>query len=120
MIEKRLNKTGISPSQFFGLSHLMALGPLPQGELAAYLSTSSVSVVKLIDRLERDGWVVRKPSAEDRRVKLVVPTKKAHRIWKGLTTHARSVINQAHSGISEKKLKSVKITLSKIRDNLNK
>jgi MarR family transcriptional regulator for hemolysin len=96
----------------------MALGAMPQGELAAHLSTSSVSVVKLIDRMERDGWVVRKPSSEDRRVKLVFLTTKAKSIWKDLTAHARAVIEQAHRGISEKELSKVKKILSRIRKNL--
>ncbi len=117
-LENRLQETGIKPSQFFALSHLMALGAIPQGELAAHLSTSAVSVVKLIDRMERDGWVERKPSSEDRRVKLVFLTPKAKSIWKDLTVHARSVIEQAHRGISEKDLAKIKRILSKIRKNL--
>jgi MarR family transcriptional regulator for hemolysin len=119
-LENRLQGLGIRPSQFFALSHLMALGPMPQGELAAYLSTSSVAVVKIIDRLERDGWVVRTPSPEDRRVKHVFLTEKAKTIWKDLTILARSVIDQAHQGISDKEITKLKRLLGKIRKNLEK
>jgi MarR family transcriptional regulator, transcriptional regulator for hemolysin len=117
-LENRLHKSGIKPAQFFALSHLMALGDMPQGELAGYLSTSAVSVVKLIDRMERDGWVVRKQSTEDRRVKNVSLTEKAKAVWKELTVHARSVIEQAHGGISEEEIERTKNILSKIRKNL--
>ena len=117
-LENRLQKTGITPSQFFALSHLMALGPIPQGELAVHLSTSSVSVVKLVDRLERDGWVVRKLSPEDRRVKLLFLTPKAKSVWKDLTVIARSVISQAHQGITKQEINTVKKILNKIRNNL--
>lgn len=120
VLEKRLKETGISPSQFFVLSHLMALGPMPQGELAAYLSTSPEAVVKTIDRLEHDGWVVRTPSPEDRRIKQVFLTKKAKAIWKDLNNLARSVIDQAHQGISEEDLSKLKQLLSKVRKNLEK
>jgi MarR family transcriptional regulator for hemolysin len=118
-LENRLRETGIKPSQFFVLSHLIALGAMPQGELAAYLSTSPVTIVKLIDRMERDGWVVRKPSVEDRRVKQVFLTKKAEAQWKDLTVIARSVIEQAHRGLAKKEINTVKNILNKIRNNLN-
>ncbi len=117
-LESRLQETGIGPAQFFALSHLMALGPIPQGELAAYLSTSSVAIVKMIDRMERDGWVRREPSSEDRRIKLVFLTMKAKAIWKELTVHARSVIDQAHQGISKKEIDTLKQLLGKVRQNL--
>ena len=117
-LEKRLQGTGISPTQFFALSHLTALGPMPQVELAGYLSTSAVSVVKLIDRMERDGWVIRRPSPEDRRVNQVFLTKQAKAIWKELTVHARSVIEQAHKGISKPEIEVIKKTLRRIRENL--
>lgn len=119
VLENRLHEAGIKPSQFFALSHLIALGAMPQVELAAYLSISSVTVVKLIDRMERDGWVVRKPSIEDRRVKQVFLTKKAEAQWKDLTVIARSVIEQAHQGITKNEINTVKKILNKIRKNLN-
>jgi MarR family transcriptional regulator for hemolysin len=116
--EKRLHKTGITPAQFFALSHLTALGPMPQAELAAYLTTSPVSVVRLIDRMERDGWVKRKADTVDRRVKLVVPTAQAEAIWNELTDLMRVFLEHAYRGISEEELEGVKITLRRIRDNL--
>jgi MarR family transcriptional regulator for hemolysin len=117
-LEKRLHKTGISPAQHIALAHLIASGAMPQMELAAHLSTSPVSVVKLIDRMERDGWVERQPSAEDRRIKLVVPTEKAAAIWSELTALARATIEQAYRGISEKEINTCKKTLRRMRENL--
>ena len=114
-----LSETGISSAQFIAIAHLKALGPLPQSELAGYLSTSSVSVVKLIDRMEKDGWVQRKPSLEDRRIKLVVLTEKATSVWESLSVHAQELVKQAYKGISRKEIDSIKRTLGKIRKNLS-
>jgi len=44
----------------------------------------------------------KRPITEDRGVKQVFHTKKAKAIWNDLTIHARSVIEKAHRGISEK------------------
>ena len=118
-LEDRLQGTGISPTQFIALAHLTVLGSMPQSELAGYLATSPVSVVKLIDRMERDGWVDRKPSPEDRRIKQVVPTKKAKAIWNSLTTHAEALVKQAYKGISKDEIENLKSILNKIRKNLS-
>lgn len=119
VLEDRLHGMGIKPSQFLALSHLTALGPMSQGELASFLSSSSVTVVKLIDRMERDGWVVRKQSEEDRRIKLLYLTRKANKQWRDLTAIARSVIQQAHKGITEDEIDTLKKLLKKIRNNLS-
>jgi MarR family transcriptional regulator for hemolysin len=118
-LEKRLQNTGISPVQFIALAYLNAFGIMPQMELASYLSTTPVSIVKLIDRMERDGWVERHPSAKDRRVKQVIPTEKAKSIWSSLTVQARSVVEQAYVGIPKEEIDRTKSTLHQIRMNLS-
>jgi len=117
-LEKSLADTGIRPAQFIAISHLMAFGPMAQSELAAFLSTSPVSVVGLIDRLEREGFVKREPSENDRRVKLVVPTAKAMKKWSQLTKDAHELMEHAYKGISKEKLELVKTTLKEVRENL--
>jgi MarR family transcriptional regulator for hemolysin len=117
-LDKLLQGTGVSPSQFFALAHLTVFGAMPQSELAAHLSTSPVSVVKLIDRMERDGWVERRASPEDRRVNQVVLTPQAKAVWSDLKDQAQSVVRQAYQGISTKEIENLKKTLNKIRENL--
>jgi len=68
--------------------------------------------------MERDGWVKRKADTVDRRVKLVVPTAQAEAIWNELTDLMRVFLEHAYRGISEEELEGVKITLRRIRDNL--
>ena len=80
-IEKRLRGTGVSPAQHLALAHLVALGPLSQTELVERLSITKATGVRLIDRMERDGWVVREADLEDGRIKRVVPTQRATEVW---------------------------------------
>lgn len=117
-LEKTLSGTEISPVQFIALAHLTVFGAMPQAELAAHLSTSPVSVVKLIDRMERDGWVKRQTSPEDRRVKMIVPTDKASLQWHELTEYAQAIVEQAYKGIPKKEIDALKKTLRRIRENL--
>lgn len=61
----------LSPAQCHVL-HLIEPGrPMPMGELAGALACDASNVTGLVDRLESRGLVHRRPSAEDRRVKVL-------------------------------------------------
>jgi DNA-binding MarR family transcriptional regulator len=50
---------------------------MTQAGLADVMEVETATIARLIDRLESAGWIARKPSASDRRVKLVSMTDKA-------------------------------------------
>ena len=61
----------LSPAQCH-LLHLIEPGrPIPMGRLAETLACDASNVTGLVDRLEARGLVRRRPSAEDRRVKVL-------------------------------------------------
>src|SRR5436190_18589283 len=61
----------LSPAQCHVL-HLIEPGrPIPMGQLAGTLACDASNVTGLVDRLESRGLVRRRPSAEDRRVKVL-------------------------------------------------
>jgi DNA-binding MarR family transcriptional regulator len=62
---------GISPADLDALEHLEADGPLTQRQLGERLALTSGAVTMLVDRLERAGWVRRRPHPTDRRYVLV-------------------------------------------------
>jgi DNA-binding MarR family transcriptional regulator len=48
--------------------------PMPMGELARRLACDSSNITGIVDRLEARGLIERRPSPEDRRIKLLVLT----------------------------------------------
>jgi DNA-binding MarR family transcriptional regulator len=62
---------GISATDLDALEHLEADGPLTQRDLGERLSLTSGAVTMLVDRLERAGWVNRRPHPGDRRYILI-------------------------------------------------
>ena len=72
--EEQVRKCGLEPQQH---QLLLAIKGLPDGavasvgELAARLRLKHHSVVELIDRLEKQGYVARESSEEDRRQVIV-------------------------------------------------
>ena len=70
----------LSPAQCHVL-HLIEPGrPLPMGQLAETLSCDASNVTGLVDRLESRGLVRRRPSTEDRRVKVLELTATGSRL----------------------------------------
>jgi MarR family transcriptional regulator for hemolysin len=119
-VEARLKGTGVSPAQFLALAHLIALGPLSQSELVDRLSVTKATGVRLIDRMERDGWVVRQNDPDDGRVKRVVLTQRATEVWEKVSRAAREVLDQAYQGVHPAEIETVKRVLERVRRNLKR
>lgn len=68
---------GISETDLDALEYLEADGPLTQRDLGERLSLTSGAITMLVDRLERAGWVRRRPNPVDRRSVLVELTARA-------------------------------------------
>jgi DNA-binding MarR family transcriptional regulator len=74
-VEGKLAALGLSLPKLVALQALAAAGEsLPLGQLADRLSCVKSNVTQLIDRLEADGFVARKPDPHDRRARLAVLT----------------------------------------------
>jgi len=78
----------LTPSQFHLLTALEGGAELTVGELAAAAGVSSPTATRMLDGLEREGIVRRKPSTEDRR-----------RIAVDLTTAGRKAIAATHKRV---------------------
>jgi len=85
----------LSPIQCHVL-HLLEPGrPLPMGRLAGMLGCHASNVTGLVDRLEVRGVVQRRPSADDRRIKVLDLTPEGSRLraqmLHRMTTGARPI-----------------------------
>jgi DNA-binding MarR family transcriptional regulator len=69
-----LRPLGLHPGQELLLMYLWEHGPQRQTDLARETVTDSASMTRTVQRLERAGFVRRRPSPHDRRVTLVEPT----------------------------------------------
>src|SRR5262245_39086312 len=70
----------LSPAQWHVLHLLEPDRPLPMGRLAQTLSCDASNVTGLVDRLEARGLVQRRPSSDDRRVKVLALTASGSRV----------------------------------------
>jgi MarR family transcriptional regulator, organic hydroperoxide resistance regulator len=70
----------LSPAQCHVLHLIEPDRPIPMGQLAETLACDASNVTGLVDRLESRGLVRRRPSPEDRRVKVLVLTPTGSRL----------------------------------------
>ncbi len=117
-VERELRGSGVSPAQYLALAQLIASGPMSQSELVDRLYITRATCVRLVDRMERDGWVERRRDPQDDRVKLVVPTDQAAQVWEKISHVGRTVVDRAHRGISREELEMAKRVMERARDNL--
>jgi DNA-binding MarR family transcriptional regulator len=74
-VESKLDAVGLSLAKLAALNALREAGEsLPLSQLAGKLACVKSNVTQLVDRLEADGLVARKPDPTDRRSRLAVMT----------------------------------------------
>ena len=73
-------RVDLSPAQWHVLHLIEPDEPLPMGRLAETLSCDASNVTGLVDRLEARGLVQRRPSVDDRRVKVLQLTREGSRL----------------------------------------
>jgi len=74
----------------------------PQNDLALLTNRDKASLARLLDTMERKGLVVRVPSKEDKRIKLVHITKKGIELYERVRPLIKQMILKVQHGISEK------------------
>ena len=86
LVEKRCHrflnrKYGLTMPQYQLLLAAVYGDATTLGSLADELNCSRGNLTGVADRLERDGWLVRERSTEDRRVVNIRLTEKGNRVW---------------------------------------
>jgi MarR family transcriptional regulator for hemolysin len=118
-LNEQLAEHGITYRQWEVLVWLSFAGECSQNELAARMLIEAPTLVGVLDRMERDGWIQRVPDAADRRRKLIRPTAQVESVWAKMVGCALSVRQQATAGIAEEDLQTVREVLAKMRRNLS-
>lgn len=117
-LNAELEKQGITYRQWEVLAWIAMVGELSQVELAEKLGIEAPTLVGILDRMERDGWLDRYGCPNDRRRKRIRATEKAETVWAKMVECARKVRTQAREGLSQEELDFLKTTCGRIRSNL--
>src|SRR5260221_3795835 len=72
--DRRVRRLGLTRSQWLVINRLHRHPDATQSELAEMLEVEKATAGRMIDRMEKKGWVVRRADAADRRVQCPDPT----------------------------------------------
>lgn len=108
----------LTPEQFILIDLLWNQGSMSQQQLADQMQKDKNSVTKLVDALERKGFVVREQNRQDRRSNTLVLTEKAEGLKHGAKQKGISILDEMLIGISEDELRSFLVILHKLNRNM--
>ena len=79
-----------------------------QSQLSELLGVDASDMVRLIDSLEKQGWVTRERDPKDRRRQLVTPTKKGKKVQGELAVLVEKAEDRAFDDATTKQLKHLR------------
>lgn len=116
--EKRLNYYNITRTQWIALYYISINKMITQKQLADKMSLKEPTVVRLLDKMETIGWVIRVNSENDKRIKLLSLTDKGKKIEADMLYVAEKFRNDVISNITSEELENYKIVLNKMLSNI--
>lgn len=117
-MNEELQAHGITYRQWEVLAWISYAGEMSQTELAERMGIEAPTLVGVLDRMERDGWIQRVPSETDRRKKLIHPTERVEPVWSQMINCGLRVRERAIKGISPEQLESLRAVLRTMCENL--
>lgn len=118
-LNTELSRYGITPQQWAVIATLVRSGPISQAALARTLRVEAPTVCRMLDVMERDGWVARENDPDDRRRKRIELAPAAEEVWAAMARSARAVRETALKGFSDEERTQLQDLLARVRANLD-
>jgi DNA-binding MarR family transcriptional regulator len=116
--EVRTRFPGMTRARCAVLRHLAQYQGVNQVTLAGILDIRPISLVRLLDRLEAAGFVMRRPDPDDRRVHVLALTAKALPIVERIDDLARKIYDALALGISKTEASQLRALLCRMQSKL--
>ena len=115
---RRISSIGLTPDQYIVLRWLTEKGNpgLTQRELSDWMVSDPNTVASLLRRMEKAGWINRRPRPNDLRAKEATPTKNGLRIFAEARSHALSLEKTVLASLSERDQEIFLKLLEKVAD----
>lgn len=118
VMDKGMAVLGLSRARAQLLWELHRRGPVTQRELATALSVTPRNVTGLVDALETDGFVARRPHPKDRRATLVVFTETGEALAANMSAGEREWAASLFADMSDEECRRFAATLERLHAKL--
>jgi MarR family transcriptional regulator, organic hydroperoxide resistance regulator len=116
--KKAEHETGLTGPQLWAIKTIAEQAPIMVSEIAQRMHLHPATVVGILDRLEKQGLVMRIRSTEDRRVVKVELTKQGRALVKKAPEVAQGLLVSGLEKLGAKKLKNISEGLDQMVDIL--
>ncbi|MFN4017897.1 MAG: MarR family winged helix-turn-helix transcriptional regulator [Reyranella sp.] len=100
VFDRRVRDIGLTRAQWLVLTRLYRRPGASQTELADMLEIDRASAGRMIDRMQKNGWVERRADSEDRRINRLYLTADARRAHKDMWAIAEATVDDALAPLS--------------------
>ncbi len=120
-LDERLKPMGLSQAKWRTLMHLsLSEDALTQAEIAGRLGVEEPTVVNLLHRLEKEGWITRNSSPHDRRCNMVLLGRRAQRVIAQINATADKLRHELLDDIPQADLHTCMKVLARVRERAEK
>ena len=109
----------ITMEQLVVLEILVTYGEMNMTELSHAVWKQNANITRIVDKLEKKNWVIRKPVIGDRRANLLSVTDGGRKVFKEVVPIIKNVYNDVVSCISKEEESVTLTTLKKIISHLS-
>ncbi len=100
VFDRRVREIGLTRGQWLVLSRLYRRAGASQSELAEMLELDRASAGRMLDRMEKGGWLERRADPEDRRINRLYLTAGARRVHAEMWQIAEATVDDALATLS--------------------
>lgn len=120
VFNRRVKDLDITRSQWAVLWRLSTANGMSQAELADQAEIEQPSLVRHVDNLEEQGWIVRKRDTKDRRINRLFLTAKGEKLMEKAWQHGMDIRDEYLKGLTAEEEAQLASLLSKLKDNLSR
>ncbi|MEJ0035435.1 MAG: MarR family transcriptional regulator [Gammaproteobacteria bacterium] len=118
LFEQRLPQLGMTFTQCKVLVFLSRNEGTTQAKLAEASDTEPMTLVRVLDRMERDGWIERRPDPADRRAYRLHLKPASSRVLTEIVRIGEKARNEALAGLAAEQREQMMDMLEHVRTNL--
>jgi len=118
VFDRRVRRLGLTRAQWLVMTRLYRRPGASQSELAEMLEVEKATAGRLVDRLERNGWVVRKADPLDRRINRLYLTAEAERVQARMWAIAQATVDDALVALSPDERRQLDELMSRVKTRL--
>ena len=118
LYDRQMSSIGLTRSQWWLLTYLFFKDGINQSELAILMDMEKAPLSRLLDRMEKKGWVIRKNESKDRRTKNIYLSETIKPLISSMRDKAAEYRSESLSILTDKERNKLKAILQILKQDL--